>query len=74
MAHLWKALITGMQDLLSLLRMHIRLLAIVIVLLVLILGVGVWMGWFGPGLPANVLVVFGDIETHGQRQLEPISG
>lgn len=64
MAHLWKAFIAGIQDLLSFLRKHIRLLATVIVLLVLILGVGIWMGWFGPGLPANVLVVSGDIEAH----------
>ena len=64
MAHLWKAFIAGIQDLLSFLRKHIRLLATVIVLLALILGVGVWMGWFGPGLPANVLVVSGDIEAH----------
>jgi HlyD family secretion protein len=64
MAHLWKAFIAGMQDLLSFLRNHIRLLATVIVLVALILGVGVWMGWFGPGLPANVLVVSGDIEAH----------
>ena len=64
MAHLWKAFIAGIQDLLSFLRKHIRLLATVIVLVALILGVGVWMGWFGPGLPANVLVVSGDIEAH----------
>ena len=64
MAHLWKAFIAGIQDLLSFPRKHIRLLATVIVLLVLILGVGIWMGWFGPGLPANVLVVSGDIEAH----------
>jgi HlyD family secretion protein len=53
-----------MQGSLSLVRAHMRLFVTAIVLLILIIGVGVWMGWFGPGQPANVLVVSGDIEAH----------
>ena len=64
MARLWSATLTGLQSFLSLLHAHIRFFATVIVLLVLIVGVSLWMGWFGPGQPASVLVVSGDIEAH----------
>lgn len=64
MAHLRKALLTGLQGLLSFLRAHARLFIGGIVVLALLAGAGAWLGWFGPAAPTNVLVVSGDIEAH----------
>jgi HlyD family secretion protein len=64
MVHLGKALITGLRSLLLLLRRHAVLSVGGLVLLVVLLGAGIWLGWFSPKQPSNILVVSGDIEAH----------
>lgn len=64
MVHLGKALITGLGSLLSLLRRHAVLFVGGLVLLAVLLGAGIWLGWFSPTQPSNILVVSGDIEAH----------
>lgn len=64
MASFWKALSSGLNGFLSGIRAHRWLIACGIALAALFLAGGVWLGWFGPAQPSNILVVSGDIEAH----------